>query len=683
MKRSWLALPALVALLACEPEQQRIGAGSHPQSGTVQVSKDGSQIFVLSEDHRQVLVFDRGSRQVVRQIDVGDHPVAITVLKDGRIAVANQGSNSVSIVNPQNGESVEHFVGIEPTAVAAWKDQVVVTLGIENKLILLDPTSGAVVKSIELNRKQPAGLAVLSNNLVYVSHFFGHSTDQGRISVVDVEAGTTIKSIPVSMPSNQLLRANQLASLTVAPDEDEVSAPHQETNNDPGGFNTSGPPAATVAYYAQGPSGMPAVVPAVSTIDPRTHANTSDADPPNSQTCIGCGPTAGTADPKDPSKQYAAPAIHNVFELTTFGDALLNQPIALAYVDGGKGKLVVYRGSNNVVYMRRQHFGNQDAVISQYKIGQGASGIAVSQDGKKAYVWSQFDYELHEIDVEPTDGKGEAESASIFSNGQDKRENRVLTTSTVRTMDLRSTTMQEGGRTHVIASRPASISHSVDSGRRAFFGAADSKLTIKGAVACASCHPGGRTDGMNWTFGTAKVRNTPQLGGGISDTAPFHWQEGDREDKASMNMTVNAFMGGTGLEMQEINDLFAFIDTIPVAQSPIAHKPEMQDAIARGAAIFFSEESECIACHSGSKYTDNKFYGQADVQTAEREQGIRFNTPVLAGLAVSGPYFHDGRDDAQTLEQLVDNYVKTDKMGKGSHLSPEQLADLVAFLKSI
>ena len=55
----------------------------------------------------------------------------------------------------------------------------------------------------------------------------------------------------------------------------------------------------------------------------------------------------------------------------------------------------------------------------------------------------------------------------------------------------------------------------------------------------------------------------------------------------------------------------------------------------------------------------------------------KFKGPVLRGLAARAPYFHNGA--AATLDEALDFYEKRFQLG----LSPEERADLIAFLKSL
>ena len=59
-----------------------------------------------------------------------------------------------------------------------------------------------------------------------------------------------------------------------------------------------------------------------------------------------------------------------------------------------------------------------------------------------------------------------------------------------------------------------------------------------------------------------------------------------------------------------------------------------------------------------------------------------FDTPTLRDIYASGTYFHDG--SARTLMDTINNAVTDKDMhGRTSHLSQQQLEDLVEFMKAL
>ena len=61
--------------------------------------------------------------------------------------------------------------------------------------------------------------------------------------------------------------------------------------------------------------------------------------------------------------------------------------------------------------------------------------------------------------------------------------------------------------------------------------------------------------------------------------------------------------------------------------------------------------------------------------------GLAFDTPSSRGVWHTAPYLHDGR--ASTLQEALIVHNPTDHHGQTSHLSEQELQDLVAFLLSL
>jgi cytochrome c peroxidase len=83
-------------------------------------------------------------------------------------------------------------------------------------------------------------------------------------------------------------------------------------------------------------------------------------------------------------------------------------------------------------------------------------------------------------------------------------------------------------------------------------------------------------------------------------------------------------------------------------------------AAKRGAALFFSEQTQCFRCHPAPHFTDT--YASADLPFAEigfHDIGLatdltRARAPSLRNVAVTAPYMHDG--SLATLDEVIDIY---------------------------
>jgi mono/diheme cytochrome c family protein len=111
-------------------------------------------------------------------------------------------------------------------------------------------------------------------------------------------------------------------------------------------------------------------------------------------------------------------------------------------------------------------------------------------------------------------------------------------------------------------------------------------------------------------------------------------------------------------------------------------------AAARGQDVF-TGAGQCSTCHTGSLLTDANIHlhSPSDVVSepepngapsyASRSATKMYRTAPLAGLWQHAPYFHNGT--AATLADVVNTY----DVKKALHLSTQQKADLVEYLKSL
>jgi mono/diheme cytochrome c family protein len=189
-------------------------------------------------------------------------------------------------------------------------------------------------------------------------------------------------------------------------------------------------------------------------------------------------------------------------------------------------------------------------------------------------------------------------------------------------------------------------------------------------VACASCHPEGGDDGRVWSFVGIGRRRTQTFRGGLLGTEPFHW-DGDQTDLRMLMTTVfQKRMSGPLLADDQLAVLTKWIDRVP--NLPVS-KPVDTAAVARGNVLFHDAEVACSGCHTGATLTSNK---TVDVGT-----GGSFQVPSLRGIAHRAPYLHTGC--AATLADRFGACGGGDNHGKTSHLTPAQIADLVAYLETL
>lgn len=219
-------------------------------------------------------------------------------------------------------------------------------------------------------------------------------------------------------------------------------------------------------------------------------------------------------------------------------------------------------------------------------------------------------------------------------------------------------------------------------------------------ISCSSCHPDGDPDGRTWQNAEG-LRNTMSLYG-MAWTHPIHWSA-DRDEVQDFEITVRSpLMQGRGLIRgvvhqaldkpnkglsNDLDALAAYSNTHKFQLSPHA-KNGLSETAARGKALFLAKETKCAECHSGPCYTDSqpaKPFRKHNVGTGNDDPsetlGPDYDTPSLLGAYRTAPYLHHGR--AETLKDVLTTCNADDKHGKTSHLTAEQLDDLVEFLKAL
>ena len=228
-------------------------------------------------------------------------------------------------------------------------------------------------------------------------------------------------------------------------------------------------------------------------------------------------------------------------------------------------------------------------------------------------------------------------------------------------------------------------------------------MTSRRWISCNSCHPGGDHDGRTWQQPEGK-RNTPALFG-MARTYPLHWSA-DRDELHDFEHTIRGpLMQGTGLvrgpipaplgeplagRSPELDDLAAYCNGLEPDPSPHALGPaRLSPEAERGRLLFESERTGCASCHPAPTYTDSRPdrrpFVLHDVGTGAgdptEQMGPAYDTPSLIGIYRSAPYLHDGR--AATLRDVLTTHNPADRHGRTSHLSAAEVDDLVAFLKSL
>ena len=671
--KGFLILLAVVAV-GCNPQQPHSSS-----SGSLALSQDDALLYAADTDNGVLAVIDTQSNTVLSKVKVGDAPFRVAVGSDDTIYVANRGSLDISVI--RRGESQEAAriaLNAEPMGLQVSPDAktlYVVTSTTPEKaevgaLVSIDTASQQVKASVEVGN-EPRGLALVGDRAVVSLYKQGElvEVDTGTMQVAS--DGTATHAIYQAAnlsklsgqssgsfgPAPSSFRFRGLSDVVATPDQSRIFVPSVLAREDAIGRL----PAAGGYYGGGGPCNIGAVASAgVLALDVHSAGSGQSALDPKVDDLTKCV-SSGT---NDSNADFPTTALSP--RSGTGGDAVQGPTVA-ATDSTGSWLYVVNRESNNVAVMPTNRRDGEDlqfgttgnSVRSVATVGAGADGIALSKDGKKAYVYSQFD---HRVDIicAGSDCNGKGPAAQL-----ETQPNPIVVASDTLPQDLAS-------------------------GRRLYFDAVDTRLSAAGTnVSCNTCHLEGTDDQHVWGFPDGS-RQTPSLAGRhLLATAPYHWSGEFPTLQAFMDHTIRERMGGSGLGSVTLAQYVAnYIESIPAPYNPYK-KVVPNDQVVRGGIAF--SKAGCDACHSGANFTDNS---NRDVGTlvgtgVEADNGYvltavdgtkpGFNVPSLLGVARSAPYLHTGGESNLEARIGDDNFVH----GNVGALSTQEKVDLVAFLKTL
>lgn len=224
---------------------------------------------------------------------------------------------------------------------------------------------------------------------------------------------------------------------------------------------------------------------------------------------------------------------------------------------------------------------------------------------------------------------------------------------------------------------------------------ATNTLASSGWMTCDSCHPDGGLDHQRWQLGDG-LRDTPALGGSM-DVMPLHWS-GDRDELQDFEFTFRNLMGGKGFikgdltgnglseattgRSSALDSLASYVESLPALRG---QRGLTAADLQAGKQLY--QQSDCTDCHdiNGRPILDldgghKRSLVNVGTIGSDDKSGL-FDVPTLYGLAFTAPYLHHG--GASTLDEVLVAFNPLDQHGKTSHLTQQERAQLVTFLKSL
>jgi YVTN family beta-propeller protein len=229
-----------------------------------------------------------------------------------------------------------------------------------------------------------------------------------------------------------------------------------------------------------------------------------------------------------------------------------------------------------------------------------------------------------------------------------------------------------GQRPATIGLGPRPEPTAVDRGERLYYSA---KVSHDGWMSCQSCHTDGHTNGLlsdtlgDGSYGAAK--RVPSLLG-VAATGPWTWTGSMTRLEDQVRKSIMTTMHGPKPTDAQVADLTAYLNTLAPPSPQLWDAEIKAPSVERGRTVF--ESRKCAACHIPPEYTSPQRY---DVGLVDEVGNHEFNPPSLQAVSRRDALFHDGR-----VRSLEDVFQK-ERHPRGLALTPREIADLVAFLKTL
>jgi YVTN family beta-propeller protein len=575
------------------------------------------------------------------------------VSRDGtRLLVANSDNGTVTVVDAENRKVLHEIkVGDKPEGVS-WIGAgplAVVTLYREDLVVFIDAAEGTVLEKLKVPSEPYGIVATKDGSRAYVTHDY-----PGAVTEIDLRTRKVLREMPAG---------KSLRGIALAPDEQRVYVTEFYTANLQAVELKTGAVVDTWKGNELDNLCRNVVV----------HPRRAKAYIPHIRSHIDVAKGNGSIFPHVTVYDLVPPSSgsnrRTSFSMDTYiGVYVVTNPWENALSPDGKRMYTIFAGTNDMFVSNviDDDYKEIERADRQIRIGQNPRAVRVSPDNKWVYIYNTLDFEVSVHDAQ---------------------------------------NMKVVGKIKVCA--PPKSPEWVQG--KVLFSTALPPLTGRRWIACASCHPDGNSDNRVW-HNPEGLRKTPSLMG-CAHTHPLHWSA-DRDEVQDFEYTIRGpLMRGLGLfsgeitpkvgfkpveldehlagKSKDLDALAVYTNSFEFRLSPHIVAPgKITPAAGRGKKLFFSDAVGCAKCHSGPYYTDSnlkKPFNLHDVGTGSddptEKMGPKYDTPTLLGVYRTAPYLHHGK--AKTLRDVLTTCNPDDKHGKTSHLKPDEVDDLVEFLKAL
>ena len=214
----------------------------------------------------------------------------------------------------------------------------------------------------------------------------------------------------------------------------------------------------------------------------------------------------------------------------------------------------------------------------------------------------------------------------------------------------------------------------------------DASLCFQQWQSCASCHPDGRADGLNWDLLNDGAGNPKQSKSELySQWTPPTMITGIRKDMHTCNSSGLTHIQFVKRPEEDVNCIDAYCAAMKPVPSPYLVNGRFSPRAERGKDVF--AKARCDVCHSpdvkgpcGERLWTNLAKYDVGLGTGP-EKGRRFDTPTLAECWRTAPYLYDGR--ALTMRDVLTVCNPDDTHGETQNLTDDEIDDLAEYILSL
>jgi YVTN family beta-propeller protein len=214
----------------------------------------------------------------------------------------------------------------------------------------------------------------------------------------------------------------------------------------------------------------------------------------------------------------------------------------------------------------------------------------------------------------------------------------------------------------------------------------DGAMCFQQWQSCASCHPDGRTDGLNWDLVNDGIGNPKQTKNMVyTHLTPPTMVTGIREDMATCNRKGMTHIQFVVRPEEDGLCLDAYVTSLKPVPSPYLVDGSLSREAKKGEKLF--KKAGCVTCHPSSKsgpkgerlFTSLKKFDLG--LGVGNEEGRAFDVPTLVESWRTAPYLYDGR--ALTMDEVLTTCNPKDAHGTTKNLKAEEIKALAAYILTL